>query len=80
MFWQVNFRPLGNSNDGFVIKFPMIMEAGRENVWLLPDEDLSYDWVFSFGSKGVEDVANAAVFLNDFVFVAGLLGLQRKEL
>ena len=74
------FSDLGNSNDGFVIKFPMIMEAGRENVWLLPDEDLSYDWVFSFGSKGVEDVANAAVFLNDFVFVAGLLSSKEGTL
>ncbi len=74
------FLDLGNSNDGFVVKFPMIIEAGRENVWLLPDEDLSYDWVFSFGSKGGEDVANSSVFLDDFVFVAGLLASKEGTL
>ena len=53
---------------------------GRENVWLLPGEDLSYDWVFSFGSKGVDDVANTAVFLDDFIFVAGLLASKEGTL
>ena len=66
------FSDLGSSKDGFAIKFPIIEEEGGENVWLLPGEHKSYEWVFAFGNEGNEDAANSVAILNNFVFVAGL--------
>ena len=70
---------LGNSHDGFVIKFPKVDEE-EGNVWLLPGEDLSFDWVFSFGTEGKEDAANSTAILDNYVFVAGLTASKEEVL
>ena len=66
------YMDLGNSHDGFVLKFPAI---GKEkgNTWILPTEKISYDWIYKFGTLGEEDAANSAAVIGDFVFVAGAI-------
>ena len=58
------------AHDGFVVRFnDFRKEEGI--LWLLPEEDYSYDWVYRFGSKGVDDGVNAVAQIKDSLFVAG---------
>ena len=57
------------SEEGFVIKFPDNLPDDR--IFLSPDEEHSYDWVYLFGSPGKRDGANGAASIFDSVFVAG---------
>ena len=54
---------------GFVIKFPSKIPSGSH--WLDPEEDVSYEWSYVFGSNGVKDGGNAVAATKDAVFVAG---------
>ena len=57
------------TEEGFVIKFPDNLPDDR--IFLSPDEEHSYDWVYLFGSPGKRDGANGAASIFDSVFVAG---------
>ena len=57
------------TEEGFVIKFPDNLPY--ESIFLSPDEEHSFDWVYLFGSPGKRDGANGAVSIFDSVFVAG---------
>ena len=57
------------TEEGFVIKFPNNLPD--ERIFLSPDEEYSFDWVYLFGSPGKRDGANGAVSIFDSVFVAG---------
>ena len=58
------------ARDGFVLRFTDYREE-EGILWLLPEEDFSYDWVYRFGSKGRDDGVNAVAQIKDSVFVAG---------
>ena len=57
------------TEEGFVIKFPDNLPDDR--IFLSPDEEHSFDWVYLFGSPGKRDGANGAASIFDSVFVAG---------
>ena len=57
------------TEEGFVIKFPDNLPDDR--IFLSPDEEYSFDWVYLFGSSGKRDGANGAASIFDSVFVAG---------
>ena len=57
------------TEEGFVIKFPDNLPY--ESIFLSPDEEHSFDWVYLFGSPGKRDGANGAASIFDSVFVAG---------
>ncbi len=60
-----------NSEEGFVIKFPYNLPNNR--IFLSPEEENSFEWVYQFGSPGKRDGANGAASIYDSVFVAGYL-------
>ena len=60
-----------NSEEGFVIKFPHNLPKNR--IFLSPEEENSFEWVYQFGSPGKRDGANGAASIYDSVFVAGYL-------
>ena len=60
-----------NSEQGFVVKFPYNLPNNR--IFLGPEEENSFEWVYRFGSPGKRDGANGAASINDSVFVAGYL-------
>ena len=57
------------TEEGFVIKFPNNLPD--ERIFLSPDEEHLFDWVYLFGSPGKRDGANGAVSIFDSVFVTG---------
>ena len=60
----------GGNHDGFVIRFPDFQE-GDGILWLLPEEDFNYDWVYTYGLDGKNDGVNAAAEAYGSVFIAG---------
>ena len=58
------------ARDGFVVRFTDFREE-EGILWLLPEEDQSYDWVYRFGSEGRDDGVNAVAQIKDSLFVAG---------
>ena len=48
---------------GFAVKFPPHLRTG--NLWLMPGEELSYQWSYKFGSDGNKDGANAVAETED---------------
>ena len=54
------------TEEGFVIKFPDNLPDDR--IFLSPDEEHSFDWVYLFGSPGKRDGANGAISIFDSVF------------
>ena len=55
------------ARDGFVVRFTDFREE-EGILWLLPEEDYSYDWVYRFGSKGRDDGVNAVAQIKDSLF------------
>ena len=58
------------ARDGFVVRFTDFREE-EGILWLLPEEDYSYDWVYRFGSEGRDDGVNAVAQIEESLFVAG---------
>tara|TARA_B100001093_G_scaffold475615_1_gene501310 strand:- start:431 stop:1852 length:1422 start_codon:yes stop_codon:yes gene_type:complete len=58
------------ARDGFVVRFTDFRDE-EGILWLLPEEDYSYDWVYRFGSQGQNDGVNAVANIKDSLFVAG---------
>mgnify|MGYP007000256701 len=61
------------TRDGFVVRFTDFREE-EGILWLLPEADYSYDWVYRFGSKGRDDGVNAVAQIKESLFVAGYRG------
>tara|TARA_B100001093_G_scaffold303555_1_gene289493 strand:- start:12958 stop:14391 length:1434 start_codon:yes stop_codon:yes gene_type:complete len=61
---------VGGGRDGFVVRITDYRNA-EGVLWLIPEEDFNYDWVYTFGSKGRDDGVNAAAQIEESVFVAG---------
>jgi len=53
---------------GFAVKFPANIPSGSH--WLDPEEKVSYEWSYVFGSEDAKDGSNAVAATEDSVFVA----------
>ena len=54
---------------GFAVKFPANIPSGSH--WLDPEEKVSYEWSYVFGSDDAKDGGNAIAATGELVFVAG---------
>ena len=54
---------------GFAVKFPANIPSGSH--WLDPEEKVSYEWSYVFGSDDAKDGGNAVAATEESVFVAG---------
>ena len=48
-------------------------------LWLLPEEDYSYDWVYRFESKGRDDGVNAVAQIKDSYLLPGIAQTKRCD-
>ena len=63
---------------GFAVKFPANIPSGSH--WLDPEEKVSYEWSYVFGSDDAKDGSNAVAATEESVFVAGFTTDSKNRL